>query len=873
MELILTHSYTDFDALASQLAAARLYPRALPLLNAQLNENVREFAALHARELPFVRAADLPDEPVERVILVDTANAPRLPQLGDAPVPTLIVDHHPLERPLRPHEQLLHADTGANTTILAQQIMERGLPLTQVEATLLLLGIYEDTGGLSLPGTRQADVACAAWLIGEGARLEALAEFLRRPLSAAQEALLQQMVGTMRLVEIDGWSALFAWARAEGTVPELSPLAHRLRDLYQPALAALAVEMSDAGCQLILRSNGEAVDAGALAAVFGGGGHSAAAAAFVRGRTAPDLLADVEAAARRIARPAVTAADIMTSRVHSAPLGATVGQAEELLARYGHSALPVVDDAGVVQGLILRRDLDRALRHGLRDAPLARYLWHGPTVLAPDAPLAAVRQALAADNGERTGRVLVADEGRRLVGIITRADLLRYWSGTRHAEAEGHETLAEELERFLPPATVALLRQAAARAEERGWALYVVGGTVRDMLLGRPQEDLDIVVEGDAIGLARALARELGGHVRSHAAFGTATLELPSAEGRVLHAGSPGPQHAALSLDFVTARTEFYERPAALPDVEAASLRHDLHRRDFTINTLAVCLNPSRYGRLYDFYGGRSDIRRGLVRVLHNLSFIDDPTRILRAARLAARLGFTIEPRTRALIADALEHAVLERTTPQRIANELRLTLLEEAPERALALLDELGVLRALHPALRWSPALAAQFARAREARFPRVELADLYLALMVYPLGAGEREALIARYRPPAPQARLLRELSELQERVAPLRAGGVPDSAVDRALHGLGETALRAAQLAEPPPAAEAIVRYLEQLRGVKLAVDGRFLKELGLRPGPRFGELLAELRAAVLDGAVHTPEEQRAWLRRRVAGGAPP
>ncbi|MEN9935562.1 MAG: hypothetical protein RLZZ387_2141 [Chloroflexota bacterium] len=861
MELILTHSYTDFDALASQLAAARLYPRAVPVLSAQLNENVREFAALHARELPFVRLGDLPDEPVEHVILVDTATVPRIPQLGEPHPPVLIIDHHPPEQDPLPGDELIHADTGANTTILARQLMDAGLSLTTVEATLLLLGIYEDTSSLSLPGTRQEDVACAAWLLGQGARLEALAEFLRRPLSPAQEALLQQLVGSMRLVELDGWSALFAAARAEGTVPELSPLAHRLRDLYQPALAALAIEMGDAGTQLILRSNGEAVDAGALASAFGGGGHRAAAAAFVRERAAQELLADVEAAARRMARPAITAADIMSGRVHSVPVGATVAQAEELMARYGHSTLPVVDAEGAVQGLISRRDLDRALRHGLREAPLARYLWHGPTVLPPDAPLAAVRQALAADNGERTGRVLVADEHRRLLGIITRSDLLRHWSGSRAAESDGHEALAAQLERFLTPPTLALLRRAAALAESRGSALYVVGGTVRDMLLGRPQEDLDLVVEGDAIGLAEQLAQELDGHVRSHAAFGTATLELHGAgQGLEIH----GPHDSSLALDFVTARTEFYERPAALPDVEAASLRHDLHRRDFTVNTLAICLNPSRYGRLYDFYGGRADIRRGLIRVLHNLSFIDDPTRLMRAARLAARLGFTLEPRTRALVADALEHDVLERTTPQRIAHELRLTLQEQRPERALALLDELGVLRALHPSLRWTEELSGQFARARALPAPGAELADLYLGLVVYRLTPSEREELIARYHPAAAQARLLRDLSLLHERLASLRGREQISSAVDRALHGIDEAALCTAQVAEGAPLSEAVARYLETLRHVRIAVDGRFLKGLGLKPGPRFGELLADLRAALLDGDVTTRAEQEAWVR---------
>lgn len=862
MELILTHSNTDFDALASQMAATRLYPGALAVLNPQLNENVREFVALYREELPFVRLNDLPREPVTRLILVDTATVPRLALLGDAPIPTIIIDHHPPERELAPHEKIIHADTGATTTILVRRLMEHHLPLTSVEATLLLLGIYEDTGNLSLPGTRAIDAACAAWLLERGARIEAVGEFLRRPLSAVQEQVLHQLEQTMRLEEISGWTVLLAWARVDGPVPELSSLAHRLRDLYTPAVIALAIATGDTGTQLILRASADTLDAGALASRFGGGGHRYAAAAYVRGIDAATLLARVEAAARDMMQPALTAADIMTRPVHTAPIDATVAQAEELLLRYGHGALPVVNHDGVVQGLISRRDLDRALRHGLRDAPLARYLWHGPTLLPPDAPLATVRSALAADNGDRTGRLLVVDDQKRLLGIITRSDLLRAWTTGQDIGKSDHKLVGETLERFLNRDLLDILRRAGAIAQQRGAALYIVGGAVRDMILGRTPDDLDLVVEGDAIGLAESLAAELGGTVRSHTAFGTATLTLERTHGQ------------PLTLDFVMARTEFYERPSALPDVEAASLRHDLHRRDFTINTLAICLNPARYGWLYDFYGGQRDLTRKLIRVLHNLSFIDDPTRILRAARLAARLGFAIEPRTRALIGDALEQGVLGRATAQRIMHELRLILAEEHPEPALALLDDLGVLPALHPNLRWTAALADWFAAARQASFPNISLPDLYLALLVYPLTGDERTAFAARYHLPARETRLLADLTLVQERVEALRAKTgesdqqIADSVIDQALHGISVLALRAAQIAELPPAPQYIQRYLDHLRGVRLAIDGTFLESLGLRPGPRFGELLAELRAAHLDGIATTPEEQEAWIRRAAA-----
>ncbi len=862
MELILTHSNTDFDALASQMAATRLYPGALAALNPQLNENVREFAALYREELPFVRMSDLPREPVTRLILVDTSTVPRLPLLGDTPIATIIIDHHRPERDLAPNEELIYADTGATTTILVRRLMEHHLPLTPVEATLLLLGIYEDTGNLSLPGTRAIDAACAAWLLERGARIETVGEFLRRPLSAGQEQVLHHLEQTMRIEEISGWSVLFAWARVDGPVPELSSLAHRLRDLYAPAVIVLAIATGDTGTQLILRASADTLDAGALAARFGGGGHRYAAAAYVRGIDAVSLLNQVEAAVRELMRPALTAADIMTRPVHTAPLDATVAQAEELLLRYGHGALPVVNHDGVVQGLISRRDLDRALRHGLRDAPLARYLWHGPTLLSPDASLATVRSALAADNGDRTGRLLVVDPQKRLLGIITRSDLLRAWAAGQEAGKSDHDLVGEALERFLDRDLLAILRRSGAIAQQHSAALYIVGGAVRDMILQRAPDDLDLVVEGDAIGLAKALAAELDGTVRSHAAFGTATLILKR------------DAETSLTLDFVMARTEFYERPSALPDVEAASLRHDLHRRDFTINTLAICLNPARYGWLYDFYGGRRDIARGLIRVLHNLSFIDDPTRMLRAARLAARLGFTIEPRTRALIGDALEQGVLGRATPQRIMHELRLILAEEHPEPALALLDDLGVLRAMHPALRWTDTIAEWFAVARQAAFPDTALPDLYLALLLYPLTGDERAMFATAYRLPASETRLLADVTLVRERLETLLAEAehpeqrIADSAIDRALHGIGTAALRAAQIAEPRTAARAIQRYIDHLRGVRLAVDGKFLESLGLRPGPRFGELLAGLRAAYLDGVVTTREDQEAWIRQAVA-----
>ncbi|MBC8164198.1 MAG: DHH family phosphoesterase, partial [Roseiflexaceae bacterium] len=272
MELIVTHSYTDFDGLGAQLAASKLFPRAIPLLSSRLRENVAEFIALFHEHLPFVEEDDLPDEPVSRLIVVDTPHPPALPGLDDEQMPTLIFDHHPRISPPRPHEELIHAEVGAATTILVERLASAGITLSSVEATLMLLGIYDDTGNLSYASTRQQDVAAAAWLLGQGARIAALDEFLRRPLSPEQEHIFHQLDQHGQHLQIEGWSVLLATAHVAGDAPQLSPLAEKLRDLYEPAVTVLAIATGQYGTPVILRANPPLLDAGELARGFGGGG-------------------------------------------------------------------------------------------------------------------------------------------------------------------------------------------------------------------------------------------------------------------------------------------------------------------------------------------------------------------------------------------------------------------------------------------------------------------------------------------------------------------------------------------------------------------------------------------------------------------------
>ncbi|MGH7378585.1 MAG: CBS domain-containing protein, partial [Candidatus Methylomirabilales bacterium] len=319
-------------------------------------------------------------------------------------------------------------------------------------------------------------------------------------------------------------------------------------------------------------------------------------------------------------RPVRLARDIMMAPVKAIPDRFTVAGAAEIVNRFSLNTLPVVRQ-GELTGLITREILDRALYHGLGEAPVSEYMTTEFSTVDPDAPLEKVQALMV----EQTLGFLPVVQGRRLKGAILRSDLLRHLHEevlqrpTFPREAEEAplrptgRTVATLLRGRLPPRLQEILKAAGGVADKAGARLYVVGGFVRDLLLGVENFDVDLVVEGDGIAFAEAFAATAGGTVRSHRKFGTAVVSLPD----------------GFKVDVASARTEYYEHPAALPTVEHGSIRMDLYRRDFTINALAVGLNAADYGRLLDFFGGSRDLRDGAIRVLHSLSFVEDPTRIL----------------------------------------------------------------------------------------------------------------------------------------------------------------------------------------------------------------------------------------------------
>jgi len=860
VEVILTHENADFDAIASLLGAHKLFPEALPVLPRRVNRNCRAFISLYGAALPFIAPDDLPRGHVRRTVLVDTQALTMLKGMRRDQVVD-VIDHHELTRELSPGWTFSGEAMGATTTLLVEEISGSSISLTPIEATLLLMGIYEDTGSLAYLTTTPRDVRAAAWLMEQGANLSVVNEFLHRPLTPGQRELYERLLDGAETHEVGGHTIVVATGRAEGYDEEISTLAHKLRDLLEPSALFVLVELND-HVQLVARSTTDDIDVAAVAARFGGGGHTRAAAALARNRRLESIHKELLDLLPRTVRPAATVGQIMSLGVQVLSPDTNLAEADDRMRRTGHEGYPVVENGRAV-GLLTRRAVDRAIQFNMGPHPVRQVMEPGDFAVSPDDSVEKL-QRLMIETG--WGQVPVIQDGK-IIGVVTRTDLITFWGAS--ADRPQQARIRALLEEALPPRTLALVRQVAETAQEMGYSLYFVGGLVRDLLLGTPVVDVDMVVEGDAIALARRLARRLGGRVVAHGRFGTAKWLLDRRTWQEVADGPPPAGQTIESVDFATARTEFYTHPTALPEVERSSIKQDLHRRDFTINTLAICLDPPHWGELLDFYGGEADLRDGVIRVLHSLSFVDDPTRILRAARLEARLGFHLDPRSEQRIADALP--LLKRVSGDRIRHELEQILDEEEPERALHRLDRLGVLRQISPDLRCDRWLEERFRALRKEldyavwELDRQDTRFAYLALLLYRLEPEPLAHVIGRLKLLKSDADDLLMLPDLRRSLPRLGRARRPSS-IYETLYPYPSRLLAVAWIATERANTRAkLLAFQTVYRHVEVALNGDDLKEMGLRPGPLFGRLLRALRDARLDGQIATRKEEKALLQR--------
>lgn len=884
MRIILTHEQADFDAIASLLGAYLLDESALPVLPKRMNRNVKAFLTLYGVDLPFIERDDLPREPVDSVTLVDTQSMVSVKGVSSH-TQVSVVDHHQLKDGLPDNWVVTTEEIGAAATLFVEGLREQIGALSMVEATLLLLGIYEDTGSLTYSRTTSRDLRAAAFLLEQGANINIANDFLNHPLSLEQQAIYDQLRSAAETHIIHGHIIVISCGSALHMEEELSTIAHKLRDLLDPD-ALLLLITTRGGIQLIARSTKDTVNVAKLASHFGGGGHARAAAALIKDRDLKDVCSELKNILPDYILPAVTVAQIMSHGPQVLAPETRADEAANLMQRYGYEGFPVVR-SGKVVGLLTRRSVDRALAHkkSLPEMSLSAssLMEAGEVTVHPGDSIESLQRRMTETGW---GQIPVVDpENGKIIGIVTRTDLLK--TLTQESGYTGRQNLASKLKAVLPPARLALLNAIACAAFDQHDALYIVGGFVRDLLLERPSMDFDLVVEGDAISLARLLVRKYGGRITSHARFGTAKWFiadirnnlLPELEADEIIAGNGDlkPSDLPEFVDLISARTEFYTYPTALPTVQRGSIKLDLHRRDFTINTLALRLDGHYFGTLYDFWGGFHDLRQRLIRCLHSLSFVDDPTRMLRAVRFEQRFKFHIEERTLQLLKEALQ--LISRVSGDRIRHELDNIFKEERSVQMLARLDDLGLLAAIHPDLKWDNWIQKRFRLLTDDLlsensskedlddFEPIELRrSINYILWVIRLPPARARRVLSRLKLPKDLATDALSACELRKELRTMV--NLPPSVVTTYLDKLSPLSIKAAYLAtDDSDQRQVLQNYEHRWSKIMPSISGHDLRARGLPPGPVYRKILDGLRSAWLDGKINNLEEEAVLLDKLV------
>lgn len=876
MDVIATHNNADFDGLASMVAARKLFPHAKLVLPGGGQEAVRNFLAVHDLDLTKVKDIDLTQ--VTRIVLVDTHETDRIGTLKSCTenpaVEVVVFDHHisPASSHAGCSKQSVIESVGATTTILVEQLRRRHIPVTPFEATVMALGLYEETGSFTFPSTTSRDFEAGAFLAAAGADLNMVADTLRRPLDPDAVALLNDFLKHSEVHYLEGRKVLVATSTIDRCRGEAAGVVHTLAELQGVDAVIVAVMMADR-VEVIGRSRRPEIDVGWIAREFGGGGHAVAAAATVKEHTLAEVNEKIVLLLTTRYRPTLLAQDVMTSPVKTIEADTSVAEAEQRMTAYGLNVFPILNEKDHFIGMVSRESIQKALFHRLGKMAVRDIMQADAYLAHPATPFHEIETAMI----ERNQRFVPIITGAKIIGVITRTDLLRTLhddvlkiarTRTLHpSEAEveiggARRNVKALLRSRLPHRLTTLLEDAGQLADRCEVSLFVVGGCVRDLLLGIENLDLDLVVEGDGIDFARVLGEVLHARIKVHERFGTAILLL--ADG--------------FKLDVATARTEYYEYPTALPTVEQSSIKKDLYRRDFTMNALAVRLNGKGFGDVLDFYGGQRDLNDKVIRVLHGLSFVEDPTRVFRAIRFECRFGFHLGKDTAAFIAGAVKMNLFQRLSGHRLLEELKLLLEERKPKQAIKRLADLNLLKFIYPKLNWSDRLDKLLAALEEAvDWYRLLYLDRKMEVwLAYMMGLLEMlperavKDVLKRFPFSDQEATRLKMARagchSVSRRLASQRP--LKPAELYHLLSGLSdETLLLLMAKSKGETVKRQVSAFLTTYQHVKPILTGRDLKAMGLKPGPKFKHILDQLLDARLNGEVKTEAEEQQFVQRMI------
>lgn len=865
MKLIVGHRNPDFDCFASCVAAQKLYPDHTIVLSGLPQQNLAQYLAVYEEKYPFITEKDLPDKSAESIIVVDTASKERVSQqiqeILERCGNVLIFDHHPDIKEISIKGEKKIESVGATVTILLEEIKRKNIQIDSIDATLFAVAIYEDTGNLLYTTTTIRDVEMIKYLLQNGANLVEISDFIKYDLNYDQKLIMDQLVSNLETIEIEGSPVSIAVAETDKFVGGLNAVSSKL--WYLEGMDTLiCIVRTGKKTHIIGRSSSNSIDIGTLMTELGGGGHRKAASCTLNSQDVLKIKSMLLQRLKNYVNKGPKARDIMSFPVRVAYVEMSISEVNKIMERTGHNGLPVIEDNKLV-GIVTKKAVDRAMNHGLQKHPVKSIMSGKLIVVSPETPLNKIRQIMIEND---IGRIPVVENGI-LVGIITRTDVMRssFSNAVRSIQRKAvHETVETTFLNVrdimlsnLPKKISILLRQLGRFGDEIGLPVYTVGGFVRDLLMGNPNYDIDIVVEKDGLSLADLAARKLNAKLVKYEKFLTASLFCKD----------------GLRIDVATARTEYYEAPTELPQVEVSTIKKDLYRRDFTINAMAIKLNQKDFGLLIDFFGAKKDLDSKLIRCLHTLSFVEDPTRILRAVRFETRFGFKIEQQTVRLMLDAVHQGYLEKVSGQRLRQEFEKILEEKSVFEALKRLSDFEVIKHMFPGVFYTSSMEEKL-RALFMFLPWAEnffekLNRFYAVMYVFLEYHSENllEEIRQRY---GLSHCFVSELKVIKKMIVPLSkmiSLHMEFSDIYRVTQSFSSEAFCYVASYLDSQAQQYLKEFLEKVKGTRLKINGGYLvKNFNLKPGKLVGDILEKLYCAKLDGVI-TDESEEEYAKKLI------
>ncbi len=885
MKIITTHQNPNFDSIAGVFAALLLNPDALAVLPKKLERVQKNFLTLHFRPGDFIYDDELNCDKVSGAVLICVKNAQRIAPvskiLNNPNIFLAIFDKSPAIKCEIQANSLIESESGSITSVICRRLFEAGIEISPLYATLFALGIHEITGSLLYPNTTENDISCLAELFKRGSNLKTINFFLKEDgLSNIQKSVLDELSKSKETIIINGTPVDFYFVENHKFIYKFDNIVQRIISSQKFDIAIFIARMGNS-VHVLSRSNVENVDLGAIFSRSGGGGPKYAAHVTFTGIGLEEAYEKIKTALKKYMKPALMARDIMRPSVLFLNPGIIISEAEKIMFRYAYTAAPVTDGNKVI-GFIRKIDIDRAVHHGLSHAPISGFLCREIIYSPPCEPFETVTEKIARSE---TKTILVGNENK-ITGIITANDVLNHiFTGGINKKnrlkrqltpgrtdnntlipAGGIQTVSTStalslketykipLEIYFSKPVIKFLKLVSRKAAELKVSAYIVGGIVRDMILKKSSADIDIVIEGiSALDFIDNLVKDPAHILNRHERFKTATIAIP---------GLP-------KIDFTTARAEFYESPAALPDIFQGNLYQDLLRRDFTIYAMAVSLCPSSFGELIDYYGGFDDITKKRIKILHNLSFIEDPTRIFRAIRFKSRLNFKIEKHTADRIKEAIKFSPTNKIEPIRIFNELSHIFNELSVYETICEIDRYSLFDFISGDIIFTDIIKKMIRSAskylnKTARLfsqgPRPERTAIFFSILLLNLPIEKISKLLNKMNVSKKIRDIIKEINEYllttkTEFEKIYENKNYEQIKTDIKIYNLfknhsPEFLLTLLSAIDNKFAYKAVIRYIFELSNIKPTLNGDTLKKMGVPPGPAFKEILdtiAALKAA--------------------------